>query len=57
MVCGFALRGFQSSRISKETQTSKQLEDFLKHKCPRYAEPLFKPNSYIAELALERQFW
>jgi hypothetical protein len=39
-VRGFAQRGFQDSNVSKVTQTSKQLDDFLKLKCPRCAKPL-----------------
>jgi hypothetical protein len=39
-VRGFAQRGFQGSKVSKVTRTSKQLDDFLKLKCPRCAKPL-----------------
>jgi hypothetical protein len=39
-VRGFAQRGFQDSNVSKVTQTSKQLDDFLKYKTPRCAKPL-----------------
>jgi hypothetical protein len=39
-VRGFAQRGFQGSNVSKVTQTSKQLDDFLKPKTPRCAKPL-----------------
>jgi hypothetical protein len=42
MVSGFAKRGLQGYNKSKETETSKQLDDFLKHKCPRFAKPLFR---------------
>ena len=39
MFFGFALRGFQGSIVSKVTQTSKQLDDFLILKCPSCAKP------------------
>jgi hypothetical protein len=39
-VRGFAQRGFQSSKVSKVTQISKHLDDFLKHQTPRCAKPL-----------------
>jgi hypothetical protein len=46
-VRGFALRGFQSSNVLKVTETSKQLDDFLKHKTPRCAKPLLAEGHFI----------
>jgi hypothetical protein len=39
-VRGFAQQGFQGSNVSKVTESSKQLDAFLKHKTPRCAKPL-----------------
>ena len=45
-VRGFALRGFQGFNVSKVTKTFKQLDDFLKLKCPRCAKPLLATASF-----------
>jgi len=39
-VRGVVPRGVLGSNVSKGTQTSKQLDDFLKHRSPRCAKPL-----------------
>jgi hypothetical protein len=39
-VRGFAQRGIQGFNVSKVTEISKQLDDFLKRKTPRCAKPL-----------------
>jgi hypothetical protein len=46
-VRGFAQRGFQGSNVSKETQTSKQLDDFLELKSPRCAKPLLAAALFL----------
>jgi ssDNA-binding Zn-finger/Zn-ribbon topoisomerase 1 len=39
-VSSIAQRGFQDSKVTKVSETSKQLDDFLNHKCPRCGKPL-----------------
>jgi hypothetical protein len=49
-VRGLAQRGIYDSNVSHKTQTSKQLDDFLKHKCPRCAKPLLASGRIFYEI-------
>jgi hypothetical protein len=40
---GMAKRGFQDFKVSKVTETSKQLDVFMKLKFPRCVKPLLPP--------------